>query len=124
MKEMSKKQKEQCRVIIHTAAVAAGGIGLSPIPGSDVVPLVATQTTMIVALGRVFNINIEKSYAASLAKTAIISQLGKLVAGQFFKIIPGFGSVTNAGVAFSMTELLGWDVADEFLEKANVKCFA
>ena len=124
MKEMTQAQKQQCHVIIHSASVAAGGIGLSPIPGSDIVPLIATQTTMILALGRVFNINIEKSYAASLAKTAIISQLGKIVAGQFAKIIPGFGNVTNASVAFSMTELLGWDVADEFFEKCNVHCYA
>ena len=124
MKKMNQEQKQQCQVIIHTAATAAGGIGLSPIPGSDIVPLIATQTTMILALGRVFNVHIEKSYAASLAKTAIISQLGKLVAGQFLKIFPGIGNVANAGVAFSMTELLGWDVADEFFEIASVNCYA
>lgn len=121
---MNQEQKQQCQVIIHTAAVAAGGIGLSPIPGSDIVPLIATQTTMILALGRVFNVNVEKSYAASLAKTAIISQLGKVVAGQFLKIFPGIGNAANAGVAFSMTELLGWDVADEFFEMANINCYA
>lgn len=124
MKKMNQEQKQQCQVIIHTAAVAAGGIGLSPIPGSDIVPLIATQTTMILALGRVFNVNVEKSYAASLAKTAIISQLGKLVAGQFLKIFPGIGNAANAGVAFSMTELLGWDVAYEFFEMANINCYA
>lgn len=124
MKKMNQEQKQQCQVIIHTAAVAAGGIGLSPIPGSDIVPLIATQTTMILALGRVFNVNVEKSYAASLAKTAIISQLGKVVAGQFLKIFPGIGNAANAGVAFSMTELLGWDVADEFFEMANINCYA
>ena len=124
MKKMTNLQKERCHEIIHTAATAAGGIGLSPIPGSDIVPLVALQTTMILALGKVFNVKIEESYAKSLAKTAIAGQVGKLVAGQLLKLIPGFGSVANAGVAFSVTELLGWDTVDDFFEMYNMRCSA
>ena len=124
MKKMTQEQKEQCQVIIHTAATAAGAIGLSPIPGSDIAPLIATQTTMIIALGRVFNIKIDKSYAVSLAKTAIMGQVGKLVASQLLKFIPGLGSVANAGVAFSLTEMLGWDVAEDFCEMASTKLCA
>ena len=124
MKKMTQEQKEQCQVIIHSAATAAGGVGLSPIPGSDSAPLIAIQTTMIVALGRVFNVKIDKSYATSLAKTAIVGQIGKLVASQLLKLIPGLGSVANAGVAFSLTEVLGWDTAEDFCEMANAKLCA
>lgn len=113
---MTQNQKERCHEIIHTAAVAAGGIGLSPIPGSDIVPLVTVQTAMILALANVFDVSIEKSYAAALAKTAIASQFGKLAAGQLLKMIPGLGSVANGAVAFSVTELLGWDAAKELHE--------
>ena len=124
MKKMNQEQKESCQKIIHSAATAAGGIGLSPIPGSDIAPLIAIQTTMIIALGRVFNVKIDKSYAASLAKTAIVGQIGKLVASQLLKLIPGLGSVANAGVAFSLTEVLGWDVAEEFCEMVTEKLCA
>ena len=32
MKEMTQEQKKQCQVIIHAAATAAAGVGLSPVP--------------------------------------------------------------------------------------------
>ena len=116
MRKMTEEQKSKCNVIIHTAATAAGGIGLSPIPGSDIIPLMAVQTTMIVALGKVFNVRIEESYAKSLAKTAITGQIGKLAASQLLKFIPILGSVANASVAVALTEALGWDTAEEFCE--------
>ena len=119
MKEMTTTQKTQCHEIIHLAAAAAGGIGLSPIPFSDTLPLVTVQTTMILALGKVFNVKIEESYATSIAKTAIAKQVGKLIAGQFAKLIPGFGNAMNAGVAFTMTELLGWDTANDFFKMSQ-----
>lgn len=118
MKEMSNEQKMKCHSIIHSFASVCAAIGASPIPGSDIAPLIATQTAMIIALGRIFEIQLSQSYAESLAKTAIAGNIGKLLACELTKLIPGVGSATNAIVAFSVTELVGWDVADEFLNKS------
>ena len=121
MKKMTQEQKEQCQVIIHAAATAAAGIGLSPVPISDIVALPAIHTTMIIALGNVFDIEIDKSYAKQIAKAALANQLIKLVPCQMFKVIPFVGIGVNSSVVFAITEALGWDVAREFCEKANAK---
>ena len=66
MKEMTQEQKEQCQAIIHTAATAAAGAGLSPIPVSDMVALIGIHSAMIISLGEVFNLEIDKSYDSYL----------------------------------------------------------
>ena len=111
MKEMTNDQKTKCHTIIHTFASACAGIGAAPIPGSDIAPLIA--------LGKVFDINLNSSYAESMAKTAIAGNIGKILASELTKLIPGVGSATNAIVAFSITELIGWDAADEFLRQSQ-----
>lgn len=111
---ITESQKEKCRAIIHTASVSCAAIGAMPVPGSDAMPIIAAQVSMIVALGRVLDVSIDAAYATSLAKTAIAKQAGKYVACQFTKFVPGFGSVVNATVAFSLTETLGWDVVKQF----------
>lgn len=113
---LTNEMKERCAYIIHGAATAAGAVGLSPIPGSDAAPIMAVQTSMILALGNVLNVPIEKSFAASLAKNAIAKQIGKYLACQILKVIPGAGSVSNAAVAFAITEALGWDFVNQYAE--------
>ena len=118
-KNMTIEQENQCEMIIHAAAASCAAIGVSPIPGSDAPLLIAAQVTMLVALSRVFDISLSKSVAESMAKTAFASNIGKVAAGQFAKMIPFFGSVNNAGVAFSITEMIGWDAAREFAKQAQ-----
>lgn len=109
--------KEKCEYIIHGAATTAGGIGLSPIPGSDAAPIMAVQVAMILALGRALNIPVEESFAVSLAKNAIAKQAGKYIASQLVKILPG-GNIVNAVVAFGITEALGWDFVDQYADSS------
>lgn len=106
--------KEKCKYIIHGASTAAGAIGLSPIPGSDTMPIIGIQVSMIIALGNVLDISIDKSFATSLAKTALAKQAGKMIAGQLTKAIPVIGSGINAAVAFGITETLGWDFVRDY----------
>ena len=123
MKEMTQEQKEQCQAIIHTAATAAAGAGLSPIPVSDMVALIGINSAMIISLGEVFNLEIDKSYAKQIAKAAMASYLIKLAPCQMLKFVPFVGIGINAGVSFAITEALGWDVARDFCKKANLaKC--
>lgn len=116
---MTESQNTKCHAIIHTASASAAAVGALPIPGSDCVPLVAIQTTMIIALGEVFNIKFTKSYAESLAKTALAEQAGKYIAGQLLKLIPFAGSATNAAIAAAITEAIGWEIADDFDERSK-----
>lgn len=115
---MTNKQHEDCQVIIHTAAAASAIAGALPTPGADSVAIVTAQTTMIIALGKVFDVRMTESAAKAMALTMITKHTGKLMAGGLIKLIPGagtlFGGFVNASVAASITEALGWDVAEDF----------
>ena len=114
---MTENQNTKCSAIIHTASAAAAAAGALPVPGPDAVPIMAAQVTMIVALGEVFDVHFTRSYAEALVKNKIAEEAGKFVLGQAAKFLPG-GSLLNATIAASVTEALGWEVADEFSKRA------
>ena len=115
---MTNKQYDDCQIIIHSAAVAAGAAGALPVPGSDAVVIVAAQTGMIIALGKVFGVKMTKSAAEAMALTVVAKNAGRLIAGGLMKFVPFagsfFGGCVNGSVAFSITEALGWEVAESF----------
>ena len=110
--------ESKCSKIIHSAASACGTIGASPIPGSDALPIMAIQTTMVLSLANIFGIGIDKSFATAMVKEQVAKQAGKMIASQLTKLIPFVGSAINATVAVGVTEVLGWDVAREFYRKS------
>lgn len=116
---MTPEQNSKCHIIIHSAATAAAGVGagLAQLPGADCVALVGIQTGMVVSLGKVFNKPIAQGSAAAAVGTLLASTIGKVaakvLAGVICRWIPGVGNYVNGTVAFSVTETLGWTVADE-----------
>ncbi len=114
---MTQWEREQSEKLIHSAAVIAAGVGAIPIPGADAAPLAAIQSGLFIALGKVFNIRITDTIAASMAFNAMAQMGGKVIAGGLLKLIPGVGSVVNAGVAFSLTEAIGWEAAEQFAKQ-------
>jgi uncharacterized protein (DUF697 family) len=117
---MTNEQQRQCEFIIHSAAVASAAIGGLPVPGSDAVGLVGIQTGMVLALANVFGYPMTKAAAEHVAKQAVVSSTGKLIATSLVKVIPGVGSVVCASVAAGLTEVFGWDQAREFAAAAKL----
>lgn len=111
---MTEDQKTSCNPIIHGAAVGAAAVGALPIPGADILPICAIQGAMIISLARVFKYPITESIAKEMAKTYMMGQAGKFLAGQLIKLIPFAGSAGNAAVAAGLTETLGWETAEKF----------
>ena len=113
---MDSNQKSKCHKIIHTAtaAASAAAAGLAQIPGSDTVPITAIQITMIISLGAVFGQEITKSAAKSILGGAVASIGGRTVSQFLVGWIPGLGNAINAATAASITEALGWHVANDF----------
>ena len=98
-----------------SAAAAAGAI---PIPMSDAISIGATQISMIIGLGKVFDLTLNDSAAKSIAGVALTQQVGRAVVANILKAVPGVGTiiggVIGATTAAILTETLGWIVADDF----------
>lgn len=113
---MTNSEKKACRGIIHTNAVAAGGIaaGLAQIPGVDNAPLAALEVEMTIALGKVFGISVTKSAATSILAGVAGTAVGRGISQFLVGWIPGIGNAVNAGTAASVVEGIGWSVAKTF----------
>ena len=113
---MDSYHKSKCHKIIHTAAATASATaaGLAQIPGSDAIPITAIQVGMIISLGAVFGKEISKSVAKSILGGATAAIGGRTVSQFLVGWIPGLGNAINAATAASITEALGWYVANDF----------
>lgn len=96
--------------------VASTGVtGAVPIPFADAPLLIAQQVAMMAAINGVFKINIKKDALRSLAVAALgvggATVLGKTIATNLIKLVPGAGSVVggaiSAGTAGVITLALG-----------------
>lgn len=103
--------------IIHTAAAAAATTAASPIPFSDAALLIPIQITMITGLYKANGANISRGVVDGAFKATLVSGLGKSLAGNLLKFIPGVGTIVggtlNAGVAVAFTEALGNEVVSK-----------
>lgn len=106
---------EKANNIVLGFVASTGATGGIPIPFADAPLLVAQQVAMMVAINGVFKIDIEKDALKSLV-TAVIgvggaTVIGKTVASNLLKLIPGIGTVAggmiSAGTAGIITLALG-----------------
>ena len=109
-KLMTEDQLVKCNAAIHTASVAAGAAGVIPVPVADAIPMAATQVTMVIALGRIFEQEITDSTAKGLIGAAASTFIGR----QIVKLIPVVGWIASAGTAAVVTEAIGWTIAVDF----------
>ncbi|PUD09065.1 YcjF family protein [Helicobacter pylori] len=113
---------DESKTIIHLASGAAGGVGLIPIPFSDVLAIAPIQAGMIYKMNDTFGVELENSVAASLITgllgvTAIV-QVGRTLVNGFLKFIPVVGSVAGSTTAVIITEGIGFAYL-----KVLEKCF-
>ena len=116
MSYITPEQRVRCHAIIHAASASAGAVGggLAQIPGSDSVPICAIQATMTSALGRVFGLELTDTMARSALLATPTTIGGRLVSQFLIGWIPVAGNIINAGTAASITEALGWALAEDF----------
>ena len=114
---MTDKQKKRCHEIIHAASISAAAVGAGsasvPVVGSfvslcDESAITPIKIAMIVSLGKVFDVSLDKTTSASLLTGMVTAKVGRKVAGFFAGLVPGLGSVVNGGTAASITEGVGW----------------
>ena len=119
---MTEDQRAGCHAIIHGASLAAAtvGGGLAQVPIADSALLVPLQVTMIVGLGKVFNVDITESAAKGIALGMVGMYVGRAASQLLVGWIPGLGNVLNASTAAGLTEAMGWAVAKRF-DKGEIK---
>jgi len=116
---MNSSQETQCHSIIHSVAVACGAIGggMAQVPGSDNLVIVPLQIAMVVSLGSAFGIELSDSSAKAALASATATTVGRGISQALLGWIPVYGNALNAATAFSVTEAIGWAVANEFSER-------
>lgn len=115
---MTLLQKKKCHSIIHTASIAAAGVGagLAQIPGGDNAVITPIQLAMTISLGKVFDKSLTESTALAAIGSVAGATVGRTVSQLLVGWIPGVGNAINAGTAAAVTESLGWLIAEEFDE--------
>ena len=113
---MTSRQRDLCNGIIHSfsAAAAAAGAGLAQLPTSDNSLIAPIQLTMAVALGEVFGITLDESAAKAVVASATAATVGRTLSQILIGWIPGLGNIINATTAATITEAIGWIMAEDF----------
>ena len=118
---MTNSQRTKCNAIIHsTSAVAAGiGAGLAQLPCGDSVAIVPAQTAMAVGLAKTFGLELSDGAAKAAVATAVATTTGRAASQVLIGWIPGLGNIVNAATAATVTESVGWILANEFEKQAE-----
>lgn len=112
---MNKSQLAKCNIAIHAAAATSATAGAIPIPVADAVPITASQVTMVMALGKIFDAHVTESVAKGLIGAAASTFVGR----SLVKMIPVIGWGISAAVAAGVTEAIGWTIAVDFAKDAK-----
>ena len=114
---MTSEQEGKCHAIIHTAAAAAGGGNLIPLPGIGIAADIVAMTAMAASLATVFGGRIPDEVAKGLAVTAlkdtVLKQPLKVITKELSKIIPILGQIVAPAVSIAIIEAAGWTLANE-----------
>jgi uncharacterized protein (DUF697 family) len=99
---------------------------LVPLPVIDFVPLVVTQSVMVVSIARIYNYKITPQRASELVATFGLGFLGRTLFQEFSKLggVPGW--LLSAAIASSTTVVMGyaavrWFEKGEKLSSATLK---
>lgn len=114
--ELNEKAENAVAIAVATTA-ATGAI---PIPFADAPLLIAQQVTLMVSICGIYGIDIEKDGLKMLATTVIgaggAAVVGKTVATNLLKLIPGVGSVTGGAVSAGTAGLVTLAMGKAFIE--------
>ncbi|MGB7873728.1 MAG: GTPase [Anaerolineales bacterium] len=103
--------------IVRAASISAA-IALTPLPVIDFVPLVATQSIMVVSIARIYNYKITLKRASELVATFGLGFLGRTIFQELSKLggLPGW--LLSAAIAASTTIVMGY-AAVRWFEKGE-----
>ena len=101
--ELIKKKKPGAITIVSGATVAAGGAAAIPIPIGNTVAITGIQIGMVGSLAGIYTAGIPKE--SILPFVAAVA--GRQAAASLLTLLPGIGSIINAGIATAFTGGIG-----------------
>lgn len=116
-------EKADNAVAVAVAATAA--TGAVPIPFADMPLLIGEQVTMMATICGIFKMNVKKDALKALVTAAIgaggAGIIGKAVATNLLKLIPGVGTVAGGVISAGTAGVITYAVGKAFIEvcKAN-----
>jgi uncharacterized protein (DUF697 family) len=105
------------QTIVRTASISAV-IALAPLPVIDFVPLVITQSVMVISIARIYNYKITPKRASELVAAFGLGFLGRTLFQELSKFggLPGW--LLSAAIASSTTVVMGY-AAVRWFEKGE-----
>ena len=105
------------QTIVRSASISAA-IALAPLPVIDFVPLVITQSIMVISIARIYNYKITPQRASELVATFGLGFLGRTIFEELSKLggLPGW--LLSAAIASSTTVVMGY-TAVRWFEKGE-----
>ena len=103
--------------IVRAASISAA-IALAPLPVIDFIPLVVTQSFMVLSIARIYNYRITRQRATELVTTFGLGFLARTIFQELAKLegIPGW--LLSAAIASSTTVVMGY-AAIQWFEKGE-----
>jgi small GTP-binding protein len=103
--------------IVRAASISAA-VALAPLPVIDFIPLVITQSFMVLSIARIYNYRITPQRAAELVTTFGLGFLARTIFQELAKLegIPGW--LLSAAIASSTTVVMGY-AAIQWFEKGQ-----
>lgn len=111
---------EKAENAVAVAVATTATTGAIPIPFADAPLLIAQQVALMVSICGIYEIDIEKDGLKMLATTVIgaggAAVVGKTVATNLLKLIPGVGSVTGSVVSAGTAGVVTLAMGKAFIE--------
>ncbi|WP_078393874.1 GTPase [Shouchella patagoniensis] len=96
------------------ASAAAAGVGATPIPGADIIPITSIQVGLMVKLASLYDKPMTKKKAKNLVVTTLVSNFGQTMYRQLTKFFPGAAFIAGTTIAGTVTAAFGYSVKYAF----------
>jgi GTP-binding protein Era len=115
-----KLKEKRIRALIYSKAGVCAAVALAPIPVADILVLTPIQMAMVATIGHFHGVEVTADRATELMGVMGAGVGLREAARQLIKLVPGYGLVVSASIAFAGTVALG-EVANQwFLRKMKV----
>ncbi len=100
--DLALKRNRSHRIVAGAAATAAG-IGATPIPFADAIPIVTVQVGMLAMISAAYGLSFSASFLSTMVASTVggaaATLTGRAIVGGLLKLFPGVGSVVGGTIS-------------------------